>query len=116
MFFLAAFPSVPPITDNLFAIESSVSFEQSVKLTLNFDDTFSEDNRLDTYCIRSQSNVCPNDSCVSPNSSYVCDGLVAGGDYNFTVRAVNCEFQEGEESEQLTVSPRGRCVCVCVCV
>ena len=86
--------------------------EQAVQLTLNFDDTFSDDNRIESYCVRTQSNVCPNDSCVPPNSSYVCDGLMAGGDYNFTVRAVNCGFQEGEETDLLTISPRGMVDCV----
>ena len=104
-----ASPLVPPLNDDLYTIESSKDFEQAITFTIFFDDIFSRENRVDSYCVSSQSSSCPNDSCVSPSHNYSCDGLIAGGDYNFTVRAVNCGNQEGDETEQLSISPRGMC-------
>ena len=34
-------------------------------------------------------------------------GFMAGYEYNITVRGVNCESQEGRESEPLTITPQG---------
>ena len=132
---------VPLLNINTFEIESSD--DNSVRLTINFDAAFTRDNVIDTYCVMSVGGVCPDYSCVSPNSSYACEGLEAGGEYNFTVRTVNCGTQESNDTEVLTVIPRGEmiegssldfviyaqfiyiihftckchvCVCVCVCV
>ena len=76
---------------------------------MNFDPSFSTENRVEKYCIRSQNRACPNDSCVTvPGGSYMCDGLETGVEYNFTVRAVNCQDQESDETEVITVTPQSK--------
>ena len=100
-----ASPPVPPINMNAMEIKSRVS--NSVEITIIFDTAFSRDNNVESYCIRSQGGACPNDSCVSPNNNYSCDGLEAGGEYIFTIRAINCGNQNGEETEVFSVTPRG---------
>ena len=54
----------------------------------------------------------PTVPCGSPMSSrnqvqYQCSGLMVGQVYGFTVRAVNCENQQGPESGTITVTPQG---------
>ena len=101
----AASPLVPSLNINTFEIESSD--DNSVRLTINFDAAFTRDNVIDSYCVKSVGGVCPEYSCVSPNSSYACEGLEAGGEYNFIVRAVNCGNQESNDTEVLTIILRG---------
>ena len=88
-------------------IEIESNADNSVRLTINFDAAFTRDNVVDFYCVKSVGGVCPDYSCVSPYSSYTCEGLEAGGEYNFTVRAVNCGNQESNDTEVLTIIPRG---------
>ena len=44
---------------------------------------------------------------MTPDTPFSCPGLVAGGEYMFWVRAVNCADQEGGESQPLVVRPQG---------
>ena len=45
--------------------------------------------------------------CGARHSILMSWRLVAGGEYMFWVRAVNCGDQEGEESQPLVVRPQG---------
>lgn len=103
----AAVPPPPPLNIN---IESSVS--NSVKLNINFDSAFSRDNEIETYCITHTSQSGTSESCLTPNSTYISDGLKAGGEYNFTITTINCGSQNGEDTEVFTVTPRGELKCV----
>jgi len=62
----------------------------------------------------------PSDPCGSPVTStsnqYQCSGLRMDEVYDFTVRAVNCENQEGPESGTITVTPQGGLTVTTVCV
>ena len=99
----------PPQPPNTLRIDrSSSSSNNSVRLTMNFDPSFSEENKVEKYCIRSQNQACPNDSCVTAGGSYTCDGLETGVEYNFTVRAINCRDQESSETEVITVTPQSK--------
>jgi len=53
----------------------------------------------------------PTDPCGSPvtntSNQYQCSGLRMDEVYGFTVRAVNCNNQEGPESGTITVTPQG---------
>ena len=41
-------------------------------------------------------------------TQYELTGFMAGYEYNITVRGVNCDSQEGNESEPLTIRPQGK--------
>ena len=73
-------------------------------LTLTWDETFTTTRAVQMYCVRSD--LCP-EQCVESDTPFSCPGLVAGGEYMFWVRAVNCGDQEGEESRPLVVRPQG---------
>ena len=103
--FSAVPPPEPLFTMNNFLLENS-NINNTVRLTIKFDAAFSMEHRVDTYCIRSQNRACPNDSCVPTDSNYTCDGLEIGREHNFTVRAVNCQNQESEESAVITITPQ----------
>ena len=102
----------PPQPPNNLQIESSS--ENSVRLTITFDPSFSADNRVERYSIWSQNvTACPNDTSISAgvggaSGYYTCDGLEAGVEYNFTVRAVNCGNQESIETDVITIAPRSK--------
>ena len=72
-----------------------------VTLTLTWHETFTITHAVQMYCVRSD--LCP-EQCVEPDTPFSCLGLVAGGEYMFWVRAVNCGDQEGEESQSLKVA------------
>ena len=56
----------------------------------------------------------PTDPCGIPvnstSSQYQCSGLRMGEVYDFTVRAANCENQQGPESGTITVTPQGELI------
>ena len=102
----------PPQPPNNLRINSSSG--NSVRLTITFDPSFSADNRVERYSIWSQNvTECPNDTSISAGVGgvpgyYTCDGLEAGVEYNFTVRAVNCGNQESIETDVITIAPRSK--------
>lgn len=101
----------PPQPPNSLHINSSSNATNSVMLMINFDTSFSTDNTVEKYCIRSQSSRgVPGDTCVPVGSNYTSDELEAGGEYNFTVRAVNCVDQESNETEVITITPQSKSV------
>ena len=88
--------------------EFSYSFSSlrdgEVTLNLTWDETFTTTRAVQMYCVRSD--LCP-EQCVEPDTPFSCPGLVAGEEYMFWVRAVNCGDQEGEESQPLVARPQG---------
>lgn len=101
----------PPQPPNSLQIANSSNTTNSVRLMISFDTSFSEENGVEKYCIRSQSSrSASSNSCVPAGSSYTSDGLEAGGEYNFTVRAVNCVDQESNETEVITVTPQSKSI------
>ena len=100
----------PPQPPNNLQIKSSSG--NSVRLTITFDPSFSADIRVERYSIWSQNvTACPNDTSISAGvggGNYTCDGLEAGVEYNFTVRAVNCGNQESTETDVITIAPRSK--------
>ena len=56
--------------------------------------------------------VTPTPPCsrrIESSNQYQCNGLRVGQEYNFTVRAVNCENQEGPDGA-ITVTPQGEII------
>ena len=106
----AAPPPQPP--SNSIQVESSSGNsvnDSSVRLMITFDTSFSEENRIERYCLRSLNTACPKDSCIPAGGGYyTCDGLEAGVEYNFTVRAVNCGNQESNETEVIIIAPQSK--------
>ena len=76
---------------------------------ITFNASFYEDNRVERYCLHSLNTACPKDSCIPAGGGYyTCDGLEAGVEYNFTVRAVNCGNQESTETDVIIIAPQGK--------
>ena len=110
MFLILISAAPPPQPPNNLKIErSSGNSVNSVRLTITFDPSFSVDNRVERYSILSQNAACPNNSNVPAGGGYyTCDGLEAGVEYNFMVRAVNCGNQESNETEIITITPQSK--------
>ena len=75
-----------------------------LSLNLTWDETFTTTHAVQMYRVRSD--LCP-EQCVETDTPFSCPGLVAGGEYMFWVRAVNCGDQEGEESQPLVARLQG---------
>ena len=97
------FTAAPPAP--LFSHTFSSPRDGEVSLTLTWDETFTTTHAVQMYCVRSY--LCP-EQCVEPDTPFSCPDLVAGGEYMFWVRAVNCGDQEGEEIQPLVVRPQGK--------
>ncbi len=70
----------------------------AAEVSLSWSPSFTSQHAVERYRV----SVSPNpSSCscdqVSPSEDYSCSGLVPGQMYNFTVSAINCGGQEGED-------------------
>ena len=81
-------------------------------MTVNW--TLSDGDSADFYLINITTNApqTPYGGLVNITGSvtqHKLTGFMAGYEYNITIRGINCGSQEGNESEPLTLRPRGKC-------
>ena len=99
-------PAPPPAV----TVMSNISKEtgNSVKLTLKWNNTFTQTYAVDEYCVIAPAeSVCQSETtCLTPDTDYECSGLVAGNQYGFVIYGKNCETQAGDHSTSF-VAPQG---------
>lgn len=79
-------------------------------LTLHWNDSFTQKFEVDEYCVMDRDHVCQSETtCLTPNKDYECNGLEAGKEYMFFIRAKNClnKTTIGENLTTIVISPRG---------
>ena len=107
----------PPSAPMCSSVTPSSAGEGMIDVVFNWTVPFDGGESIDHYQVTP-----PTDPCGSPVTStsnqyqLQCSGLRMDEVYNFTVRAVNCNNQEGPESGTITVTPQGELIVTTVCV
>ena len=70
-----------------------------MQVSLQWSPSFTSQYDVERYrvSVNPDPSSCSSDQ-VSPSEDYSCSGLVLGTRYTFTVSAINCGDQEGEET------------------
>ena len=98
----------PPSVSALSGVDLSEDVREAVNVTVSW--TLSDGDSADFYLINITTNApqTPYGGLLNiTTGSATLTGLIAGYEYNITVRGVNCGSQEGRESEPLTITPQG---------
>ena len=111
-------PSGPPSFPTLSCVHVTGDGSGTVNVTMSW--TLSGGDSADFYLINVTTNApqTPFGGLLNITGSvtqYELTGFMAGYEYNITVRGVNCESQEGRESEPLRIFPQGRSYWVYFC-
>ena len=106
------FSSGPPTVPTLSCVKVSEDVSGAVNVTVNW--TLSDGDSADFYHITITTNApqTPYGGLVNITGSvtqHKLTGFMADYEYNITIRGINCGSQEGNESEPLTLRPRGKC-------
>ena len=105
-------PSDPPSVPTLSCVSLTKDTNGAVNLIVNW--TLSGGDSADFYLINISTNApeTPYEGLLNITTTivtqYELTGFMTGYEYNITVRGVNCENQEGKESEPLIFFPQGR--------
>ena len=108
-------PSGPPSVLTLSCVGISGDVSGVVNVTVNW--TLSGGDSADFYLINITTNTSQTPYWGLQNittasvTQHELTGFMAGYEYNITVRGVNCESQEGKDSEPLTINPQGWSLC-----
>ena len=108
---LVIYSSGPPSVPTLSCVDLSEDVSGAVNVTVSW--TLSGGDSADFYLINITTNAPQSQYgglLIITNASvtqHVLTGFMAGYEYNITVRGVNCDSQEGRESEPLTITPQG---------
>ena len=108
VYHICTFPTTagPPSAPVCSSFTPSSAGEGVIDVIFNWAVQFDGGESIDRYQVIPQA-----DSCGSPmnrtSNQYQCNGLRVDEVYGFTVRAANCENQEGPESGTITVTPQG---------
>ena len=87
----------------------------SVKLTLQWKQSFTEMHEVDEYCVIAPGSMCqPETTCVTPDTDYVCSRLLAGNQYVFVIYARNCNNQIGTTTNSI-ITPQGINIAIIAC-
>ena len=100
--------SGPPSVSTLSCVDLSEDVSGAVNVTVSW--TLSGGDSADFYLINITTNApqTPYGGLLNITiASVTLTGFMAGYEYNITVHGVNCESQEGRESEPLTITPQG---------
>ena len=99
----------PPSAPVCSSVTPSSAGEGMIDVVFNWTAPFDGGESIDRYQVTP-----PPDPCGSPvtntSNQYQCSGLRVGEVYDFTVRAANCENQQGPESGTITVTPQGELI------
>ena len=105
----------PPSAPVCSSVTPSSAGEGMIDVVFNWTAPFDGGESIDHYQVTP-----PSDPCGSPVTStsnqYQCSGLRVDEVYDFTVRAVNCNNQEGQKSGTITVTPQGELIVTTMCV
>ena len=105
----------PPSAPVCSSFTPSSAGEGMIDVVFNWTAPFDGGESIDRYQVTP-----PPDPCGSPvtntSNQYQCSGLRMDEMYNFIVRAVNCNNQEGPESGIITVTPQGELIVTTMCV
>jgi len=114
MLLMFAISSVPPSAPTLSCGDLSVDTNGAVNVTVSW--TLSGGDSADFFFISITTNDPdpPYGGLLNISNASVTQreltGFQSGYEYTITVRGVNCESQEGSESEPLTLTPQGTCI------
>ena len=112
IYILISLSSGPPSVPTLSCVDLSGDVSGAVNVTVSW--TLSGGDSADFYLISITTNApqTPYGGLLNITTASVTQheltGFIAGYEYNITVCGVNCESQEGNESEPLMITPQGK--------
>ena len=84
-----------PPNSSLFTCSLSIAGDNGM-VTFYWDDK--SENTIDHYCLTTSPSTNCSSCNILPNVSYNCPNLQTGHQYSLSVKAVNCEDQQGRNS------------------
>ena len=74
-----------------------------IALSITWDSMFTATYAVNSYCVRASEGPCQPELCIPSSTNYICDGLQLKTHYNFTVQAINCKYQNSNDSSFLLI-------------